>query len=36
MFGYRVSCRRPMEMQERLFGRFLMGEISSYPNFLTR
>ena len=29
LFGYRVSCRRPMEMQAPLFGRFLMDEISS-------
>ena len=36
LFGYRVSYRRLMEMQARLFGRFLLGEISSYPNFLTR
>ena len=36
LFGYRVSYRRLMEMQARLFGRFLLGEIASYPNFLTR
>ena len=36
LFGYRVSYRRLMEMQARLFGRFLLGEISAYPNFLTR
>ena len=36
LFGYRVSYRRLMEMQARLFGRFLLGELSSYPNFLTR
>ena len=36
LFGYRVSYRRLMEMQARLLGRFLLGEIASYPNFLTR
>ena len=36
LFGYRVSYRRLMEMQARLCGRFLLGEISTYPNFLTR
>ena len=36
LFGYRVSYRRLMEMQARLLGRFLMGEIPVYPNFTTR
>ena len=36
LFGYRVSYRRLMEMQARLLGRFLLGEITSYPDFLTR
>ncbi len=36
LFGYRVSYRRLMEMQARLFGRFLLDEITAYPNFLTR
>ena len=36
LFGYRVSYRRLMEMQARLLGRFLLGEIPSYPNFTTR
>ena len=36
LFGYRVSYRRLMEMQARLLGRFLLGEIDAYPNFLTR
>lgn len=36
LFGYRVSYRRLMEMQARLFGRFLLGELPEYPNFLTR
>ena len=36
LFGYRVSYRRLMEMQARLFGRFLLGELAEYPNFTTR
>ena len=36
LFGYRVSYRRLMEMQARLLGRFLLGEIPTYPNFTTR
>ena len=36
LFGYRVSYRRLMEMQARLLGRFLLGELPEYPNFLTR
>ena len=36
LFGYRVSYRRLMEMQARLLGRFLLGEIPAYPNFTTR
>ena len=36
LFGYRVSYRRLMEMQARLFGRFLLDELPEYPNFLTR
>jgi len=36
VFGYRVSYRRVLEVQARLFGRFLMGEIPSYPEFRTR
>ena len=36
LFGYRVSYRRLMEMQARLLGRFLLGEIPVYPNFTTR
>ncbi len=36
IFGYRVSYRRLMEMQARLFGRFLLGELPEYPNFTTR
>ena len=36
LFGYRVSYRRLMEMQARLLGRFLLGELPVYPNFTTR
>lgn len=36
VFGYRVSYRRVLEVQTRLFGRFLLGEIPSYPEFRTR
>jgi len=36
VFGYRISYRRVLEVQARLFGRFLLGEIPSYPEFRTR
>jgi CRISPR-associated endonuclease Cas1/CRISPR-associated protein Cas4 len=36
MFGYRVSYRRLLELQARLFGRYLLGELDEYPNFVTR
>mgnify|MGYP000024964112 CR=1 FL=1 len=36
VFGYRVSYRRVLEVQARLFGRFLLGEIEAYPEFRTR
>ena len=36
VFGYRVSYRRLLELQARLFGRYLMGEIPDYPNIITR
>ena len=36
LFGYRVEYRRLLEMQARLLGRFLLGEIPGYPNFVTR
>ena len=36
LFGYRVEYRRLFEIQARLLGRFLLGEISEYPNFVTR
>lgn len=36
IFGYRISYRRVLEVQSRLFGRFLLGEIPNYPEFRTR
>jgi CRISPR-associated protein Cas1 len=36
LFGYRLSYRRLLELQARLFGRFLLGELPEYPNFTTR
>lgn len=36
VFGYRISYRRVLEVQARLLGRFLLGEINSYPEFRTR
>lgn len=36
MFGYRVSYRGVLELQARLLGRHLLGEIDEYPNFVTR
>ncbi len=36
VFGYRITYRRVLEVQARLLARFLMGEIESYPMFLTR
>ncbi len=36
VFGYRISYRRVLEVQARLLGRFLTGEIDEYPSFRTR
>jgi CRISPR-associated protein Cas1 len=36
LFGYRVSYRRLLELQARLLGRHLLGELERYPNFTTR
>ncbi len=36
VFGYRISYRRVIEVQARLLGRYLAGEIPRYPQFLTR
>jgi CRISPR/Cas system-associated endonuclease Cas1 len=35
-FGYKLSYRRLLELQDRLLGRHLLGELSEYPNFTTR
>jgi CRISPR-associated protein Cas1 len=36
LFGYRVAYRQLLEVQARLLGRHLLGEIQEYPAFLTR
>ncbi|MHB8347406.1 MAG: CRISPR-associated endonuclease Cas4g/Cas1g [Acidiferrobacterales bacterium] len=36
LFGYKVSYRRLFELQARLLGRFLLGDIPEYPDFTTR
>lgn len=36
IFGYSISYRRVLEVQARLLGRYLSGEINEYPQFLTR
>lgn len=36
VFGYKVSYRRLLELQARLLGRFLLGELIENPNFTTR
>jgi CRISP-associated protein Cas1 len=36
VFGYRVSYRRVLEVQARLLGRVLLGELDAYPAFRTR
>lgn len=36
IFGYRIGYRRILEVQARLLGRFLGGEIPRYPMFRTR
>jgi CRISPR-associated protein Cas1 len=36
IFGYRISYRRLLEVQARLLGRHLTGEIPHYPAFTTR
>jgi len=36
VFGYSISYRRVFEVQARLLGRFLMGEIVGYAPFCTR
>ncbi len=36
LFGYRIAYRRAMDVQCRLFGRMLVGELASYAGFRTR
>lgn len=36
VFGYTAEYRRIVELQCRLLGRHLLGEIDRYPNFVTR
>jgi CRISP-associated protein Cas1 len=36
LFGYRVNYRRVLEIQARLLGRVVSGEIDVYPTFETR
>ncbi|MEZ5402731.1 MAG: CRISPR-associated endonuclease Cas1 [Bryobacteraceae bacterium] len=36
LFDYRVSYRRLLEIQTRLLGKWLEGEIAAYPVFVTR
>lgn len=36
VFGYQISYRRVLEVQARLLGRYLAGEIPEYPSFTTR
>lgn len=36
IFGYKVSYRRLLELQSRLLGRFLLGEIDLFPSFTTK
>ena len=36
LFKYSISYRRIMEVQARLLGRHLLGELKSYPGFTTR
>lgn len=36
LFHYRVTYRRILAVQARLLGRFLLGELDHYPQFLTR
>ena len=36
LFGYRISYRRVLEVQARLLGRVLLGELPAYVPFMTR
>lgn len=35
-FGYRISYRQVFEVQARLLGRVLQGELETYPEFIVR
>jgi hypothetical protein len=36
VFGYRISYRRLLEVQARLLGRHLLGEIDAFPQITPR
>lgn len=36
LFGYKASYRRILEIQARLLGRYLLGDIQDFPGFTTR
>lgn len=36
VFGYQVSVRRLIQVQARLFARWLLGEIPDYPHYVPR
>lgn len=36
LFGYKLSYRRLFELQARLLGRHLTGELAENPNFIVR
>ncbi len=36
IFGYAAQYRQIVEIQCRLLGRHLLGEVDRYPNFVTR
>ncbi|WP_437202907.1 CRISPR-associated endonuclease Cas4g/Cas1g [Planctomicrobium sp. SH664] len=36
LFGYKVCYRRILEVQARLLARHLLGELPTYPHFITR
>lgn len=36
LFGYKVSYRRILEIQARLLGRYLLGDLQDFPGFTTR
>ncbi|MGB0722799.1 MAG: CRISPR-associated endonuclease Cas4g/Cas1g [Gammaproteobacteria bacterium] len=36
IFGYRCSYRRLIEIQCRLLGRYLLGDLDQYPDFIVR